>query len=74
MHVLDAARSLPVPLCVHAEGAAAQQEDAGDGAYASEESATDDEATLEEEDALAAQEGTDRKVPPAAPSIGTRDP
>lgn len=39
-----------------------ESEVAADGDYASEGSEADDEATLEEEDALAAQDGTDRAV------------
>lgn len=50
-----------------AEGAAAQQAgppgaEAADADYASERGSTDDEATLEEEDALAAADGANRKV------------
>lgn len=39
-----------------------ESEAAGDGDYASEGSGDDDEATLEEEDAMAAQDGADRAV------------
>lgn len=44
-------------MCVGKEGEAA-----ADGDYASEDSEADDEATLEEEDALAAQDGTNCAV------------
>ena len=39
-----------------------ESEAAADGDYASENSEADDEVTLEEEDALAAQDGIDRAV------------
>ena len=44
-----------------------------DADYASAASEADDEATLEEEDALAAQDGTDQKVCHLANCVCTRD-